>query len=197
MTDIFTLATPYLPPVEIIKDDLVKDDKVMKSFGICSIAIKKGKYRNNRIQQRRKLEATKNEFIDYKLGWWCKKINTIIKIKNNLIISYFKSVSHLFVSKIIPINYDVLMKELDSILNTHIIPEKKEISILPDKQIIHKINDMILKHFSSLKLYLDKYSLNKAIQHHTYFTKKGVYKYHSSVGKKFYLESGVAPWVIH
>ena len=180
MTDIYTLSTPFLPPVKLIHDDIANDKKIMLAFGKITLAIKNGKYKNHKLKQRLKLEATKNQFIDAKLGWWCNKIHTIIKIKNNLIINYFK---HIF-------SYDFVMSELDKLLDNY-IPSKKE-----EEEIIKKINDMVLLHYSTLKIYLDKYEYHTAIQHHTYFTKKGVYKYYTKRGREFYIKYKKEPWTI-
>ena len=88
---------------------LSKDKKIMYSFGLASRAIKNGKYRNDLTKQRLKLAATKNEFIDCFLYNYLFRKNTIIKIKNKLIMEYdFKR------SKIN--EYDLIMKELDIIL---------------------------------------------------------------------------------
>ena len=88
---------------------LSKDKEIMYNFGIASKAIKMGKYRNDPTKQRLKLEATKNEFIDCFLYKYLFRKNTIIKIKNKLIMEYdFKRTK---------INeYDLIMKELDILL---------------------------------------------------------------------------------
>ena len=111
MTDIRTLTTPFFPPINMIKDDLRNCKKTNYSFGIATLAIKTGKYRNNKLKQRMKLEATKNEFIDSKLTEWVYRINTIVKIKNKLIIDYFKSLLVVIVDP-----YESLMIELDKLL---------------------------------------------------------------------------------
>ena len=94
---------------------LAKDKKIMYSFGLASRAIKTGKYRNDPTKQRLKLEATKNEFIDVFLYNYLFRKNTIIKIKNKLIMEYdFKRTK---------INeYELIMKELDILLE---IPTNK------------------------------------------------------------------------
>jgi len=88
---------------------LAKDKKIMYSFGLASRAIKTGKYRNDPTKLRLKLEATKNEFIDVFLYNYLFRKNTIIKIKNKLIMEYdFKRTK---------INeYESIMKELDILL---------------------------------------------------------------------------------
>lgn len=88
---------------------LSKDKEIMYNYGIASRAIKMGKYRNDPTKQRLKLEATKNEFIDCFLYKYLFRKNTIIKIKNKLIMEYdFKRTK---------INeYDLIMKELDILL---------------------------------------------------------------------------------
>jgi len=87
---------------------LLKDNKIMYSFGLASRAIKY-KYSNDPTKLRLKLAATKNEFIDLFLYNYLFRKNTIIKIKNKLIMEYdFKR------SKIN--EYDLIMKELDIIL---------------------------------------------------------------------------------
>ncbi len=94
---------------------LTKDKEIMFHYQIAKTAIKNGKYKNDRLKQRLKLEATKNEFIDTFLYKYLKRKNTIIKIKNKLIMEYnFKRTK---------INeYELIMKELDSLLE---IPTKK------------------------------------------------------------------------
>ena len=195
MIDYIHLASPFLPPVKQIYDEIKNSEKYMYSFGIASLAIKNGKYKNNKQLKRMKLEAVKNQFIDCKLGEWCKKINTIVKIKNKLIIDYFKNLDQLD-------DYDLLMIELDKLLDNNIPKEKKVIEYPHNKEITKKINDMVLKHFSSLQVYLDKYKndnlgKSKAIQEHTYFTKKGVYRFHSRIGREFYLETKTPPFTIY
>ena len=93
---------------------LAKDKEIMFHYQIAKTAIKNGKYKNDRLKQRLKLEATKNEFIDTFLYKYLKRKNTIIKIKNKLIMEYnFKRTK---------INeYELIMKELDSLLE---IPTK-------------------------------------------------------------------------
>lgn len=195
MIDYIHLASPFLPPVNQIYDEIKNNNKYMYSFGIASHAIKNGKYKNNKRLKRMKLEAVKNQFIDCKLGEWCKKINTIIKIKNKLITDYFKNLDQLD-------DYDLLMCELDKLLDNNTPKEKEVIEIPHNKEITKKINDMVLRHFSSFNKYLDKYkNLNlgkcKAIQEHTYFTKKGVYRFHSRIGREFYLRTGNPPFTIY
>ena len=55
---------------------------------------------------------------------------------------------------------------------------------------------MVLLHYSTLKIYLDKYEYHTALQHHTYFTKKGVYKYYTKRGREFYIKYKIEPWTI-
>ena len=97
---------------------LSKDKEIMYNFGIASKAIKMGKYRNDPTKQRLKLEATKNEFIDCFLYKYLFRKNTIIKIKNKLIMEYdFKRTK---------INeYDLIMKELDNLLGINEIELEK------------------------------------------------------------------------
>ena len=98
---------------------LSKDKKIMYSFGLASRAIKNGKYRNDLTKQRLKLAATKNEFIDCFLYNYLFRKNTIIKIKNKLIMEYD-------FSKRTKINeYELIMKELDSLLISNPNPRPK------------------------------------------------------------------------
>ena len=91
---------------------LKKDKKIMYHYGIATHAIKTGKYRNDKFKQRLKLEATKNEFIEAFLYKYLKRKNTIINIKNKLIMEFnfnFKRTKKID-------EYEVLMKELDILL---------------------------------------------------------------------------------
>jgi len=88
---------------------LSKDKKIMYSFGLASRAIKTGKYRNDPTKLRLKLEATKNEFIDVFLYKYLFRKNTIIKIKNKLIMEYdFKRTKMN--------EYESIIKDLDILL---------------------------------------------------------------------------------
>lgn len=87
-----------------LQEDIKKDNQIMYQFGLAINAIKNGKYKNNKLKMRLKLEATKNEFIDIFLLKFLKRKEIIINIKNNCIINYFKY------------DYDKIMKELDELL---------------------------------------------------------------------------------
>ena len=184
MNDYREYAKGLMPPPEYIHKWIKEDKSIMLNFGIANLAITSGKYKNNKLKQRLKKSAVQNEFIDCFLNKFAKKIHIIICLKNKLIKDYFKNF----------LDYDTIMKELDNLL------WKKEPE-LPEEKPSKKISDMILKHFTSLQKYYDKYSNQnlgrcKAIQEHTYLTKQGVYKYHTQFGRDFYLRTGTAPWTI-
>ena len=172
MLDYIKLATPFLPSPKMVYDDIRNDQKIKTSYSLCSKAISH-KHKKSRLKQRLKLEAIRNQLIDCKLAEWCKKIHTIIGIKNHLIKNYFI------------LNYDEIIRELDNLLEK---PSKK-------------ISNMVLEHFSSFNKYLNKYKGEtlqraKAIQYHTYFTKRGVYRFHSRIGREFYIRTGTPPFSI-
>ena len=87
-----------------LQESIKEDKKIMYNFGLASHAIKNGKYKNDKLKQRLKLEAIKNEFIDIFLFKFLKRKEIIINIKNNCIINYFKY------------DYDEIMKELDKLI---------------------------------------------------------------------------------
>ena len=89
---------------EYLQESIKKDKTIMYNFGIASYAIKKGKYKNDKLKQRLKLDATKNQFIDSFLLKFLKRKEIIINIKNNCIINYFKY------------DYDEIMEELDRLI---------------------------------------------------------------------------------
>ena len=184
MLDYRVLARDLMPPPKYIDKWIREDKKIMFNFGIANLAITNGKYKNSKFKQRLKKSAVQNEFIDCFLNKFAKKIHIIISLKNKLIKDYFKNF----------LDYDTIMKQLDNLL----WKKKPE---LPKEKPSKKISDMILKHFRSLQKYFDKYSNRdlgrcKAIQEHTYFTKQGVYKYHSRIGREFYLRTGTPPFTI-
>ena len=90
---------------------LTKDKEIMFNFAIASNAIKNGKYRNNPRAQRQKLKATKNDFIDIFLYQYLKRKNTVIKIKNKLIMEYHSNFKRTKNNE-----YETIMKELNIIL---------------------------------------------------------------------------------
>ncbi len=168
MLDYLKLATPFLPSPKMVYDDIRNDQKIKTSYSLCTKAISH-KHKKSRLKQRLKLEAIRNQLIDCKLVEWCKKIHTIIGIKNHLIKNYFT------------LDYNVLMRDLDDLLDK---PSKK-------------ISNMVLKHWGTFQRYLNKYKQRaKAIQYHTYFTKRGVYRFHSRIGREFYLRTGTPPFSI-
>jgi len=87
-----------------LQESIKKDKKIMYNFGLASQAIKNGKYKNDKLKQRLKLEATKNKFVDIFLYKFLKRKEIIINIKNNCIINYFKY------------DYDEIMEELDKLI---------------------------------------------------------------------------------
>jgi hypothetical protein len=89
---------------------LKKDNKIMYSYGLAVAAIKSGKYRNDPRKQRMKMAATKNDFIDLFIYNYLKRKNTVIKIKNKLIMEYD------FSKRTNKNEYELIMKELDSLL---------------------------------------------------------------------------------
>ena len=191
MLDYLKLATPFLPSPKMVYEDIQQDQKIKTSYSLCSKAVKKGKHRKSKLKQRLKLEVVRNKLIDYKLVEWCKKIHTIIGIKNRLVLDYFENFDE----------YDVLMKQLDELLDDNILSKIEPIEYPHNKQITQKISDMVLEHFSSFNKYLDKYKGDplqraKARQYHTYFTKRGVYRFHSRIGREFYLKTGTPPFTI-
>jgi bisphosphoglycerate-independent phosphoglycerate mutase (AlkP superfamily) len=93
-----------------MEDLLKKDTKIMYSYGVAVAAIKSGKYRNDPRKQRMKMAATKNDFIDLFIYKYLKRKNTVIKIKNKLIIEYD------FNKRTKENEYQLIMKELDSLL---------------------------------------------------------------------------------
>ena len=99
---------------------LKQDNKIMAQFGIASLAIQNGKYKNNKTKQRLKIEATKNEFIDAFLIRFLKRKNIIITIITTAIKNYWSN------------DYDRIMEELDRLL---IKPKPK-----PKPKIINKCN---------------------------------------------------------
>jgi len=97
---------------EYLQESIKKDKTIMYNFGIASYAIKKGKYKNDKLKQRLKLDATKNQFIDSFLLKFLKRKEIIINIKNNCIINYFKY------------DYDEIMEELDRLIIKPTVPAK-------------------------------------------------------------------------
>lgn len=93
-----------------MEDLLKQDNKIMYSYGLAVAAIKSGKYRNDPRKQRMKMAATKNDFIDLFIYNYLKRKNTVIKIKNKLIIEYD------FSKRTKENEYELIMKELDSLL---------------------------------------------------------------------------------
>jgi hypothetical protein len=89
---------------------LKQDNKIMYSYGLAVAAIKSGKYRNDPRMQRLKMAATKNDFIDLFIYNYLKRKNTVIKIKNKLIMEYD------FSKRTNKNEYELIMKELDSLL---------------------------------------------------------------------------------
>ena len=89
---------------------LKQDNKIMYSYGLAVAAIKSGKYRNDPRMQRMKMAATKNDFIDLFIYNYLKRKNTVIKIKNKLIMEYD------FSKRTKENEYELIMKELDSLL---------------------------------------------------------------------------------
>jgi len=89
---------------------LKQDNKIMYSYGLAVAAIKSGKYRNDPRMQRLKMAATKNDFIDLFIYNYLKRKNTVIKIKNKLIMEYD------FSKRTKENEYELIMKELDSLL---------------------------------------------------------------------------------
>ena len=99
-----------------MEDLLKQDNKIMYSYGLAVAAIKRGKYRNDRRKQRMKMAATKNDFIDLFIYNYLKRKNTVIKIKNKLIMEYD------FSKRTKENEYELIMKELDSLLISNLNP---------------------------------------------------------------------------
>ena len=96
----------YLPEPQQLHHQLAKDESIMYQYGICVQAVKLNpKYKQKR-KYRMKIEAIKNQFIDCFLSKEIKRIQIIVKIKNDLISEYFKKVN----------SYDYIMEELDKLL---------------------------------------------------------------------------------
>ena len=93
-----------------MEDLLKQDNKIMYSYGLAVASIKSGKYRNDPRKQRMKMAATKNDFIDLFIYNYLKRKNTVIKIKNKLIMEYD------FSKRTKENEYELIMKELDSLL---------------------------------------------------------------------------------
>jgi len=89
-----------------LQELLKKDNQIMKSFQIASLSIKLGKYKNNKIKQKLKLSALKNEFIDIFLLKFLKRKNIIINIIVKSIKEYWKD------------DYNRIMEELDKLIIT-------------------------------------------------------------------------------
>lgn len=94
-----------------LQESIKKDKKIMYNFGLSAHAIKNGKYKNDKLKQRLKLEATKNEFVDIFLFKFLKRKEIIINIKNNCIINYFKY------------DYDDIMEQLDKLIIKPTVPK--------------------------------------------------------------------------
>ena len=98
---------------------LKQDNKIMYSYGLAVAAIKRGKYRNDPRKQRMKMAATKNDFIDLFIYNYLKRKNTVIKIKNKLIMEYD------FNKRTKENEYELIMKELDCLLISNQKPMSK------------------------------------------------------------------------
>jgi hypothetical protein len=68
---------------------LKQDKKLMKEYRIAILAIKNGKYRNNKKLQQMKLTATKNDFTEVFINRYLMKKSIIIKIITDAIKEYF------------------------------------------------------------------------------------------------------------
>ena len=97
---------------KFLQEEIKKDKTIMNNFGIATLAIKNGKYKNNKLKQRLKLEATKNQFIDIFLLKFLKRKKIVINIKNKIINDYFK------------LDYDEIMKELDKLIEKPFIDDE-------------------------------------------------------------------------
>ena len=185
----------YLPPVNYLHKWIHEDKKIMYNFGIATLAIKGGKYANNKLKQRLKLEATKNEFIDCYLNKLILKAQVIINCKNQFIIEYFKNKNK-------ESEYDIIMRELDLLLDKPVQPQNID---KIRQEIINKKNEAILIYFNNVKKYktMCPWSLKnewKSVKHEQefkYLYLTGIYRFHSQVGKDFYKKTGQEPWTIY
>lgn len=101
------LETDWIMPL------LEKDKKIMYNYGIASLAIRTGKYKNDVIKQRRKLKAVKNEFIDCFIYSYLKKKRIVVNLIVKLVKDYWKEFN----------SYDNIMKQIDKLLwNPPVVP---------------------------------------------------------------------------
>lgn len=95
-----------LPPVKQVSELLSNDKGIMLNYGICVNAVKSNpKYSNKRVY-RMKIEAIKNQFIDCFLSKQIKRVQIIMKIKNDAIKNHFEKVN----------SYEYIMEELDKLI---------------------------------------------------------------------------------
>jgi hypothetical protein len=70
---------------------LQKDKKIMKEYRLAILAIKNGKYKNNKKLQEMKIKATKNDFTEIFISRFLMKKSIIIKIITDSVKEYFNN----------------------------------------------------------------------------------------------------------
>lgn len=151
-----------------LEEQIKNDKKIMMEFGVATHFIKQ-KYKNSKIKQKLKLEATKNLIIDNFLFKFLKRKEIVINIKNKMIKDYFKK------KEKCSNEYDDIMRRLDLIL-------------IKDKPFIDE---------GRFQKYLDRFGKSKGKQYYFYFEKKGRDRFkYSESALNFYDNTGKEPWKI-
>jgi hypothetical protein len=174
--------------VDWIVSQIRDNEKIMKAF-----AIKKKKIADaqniSKVKKRLKMEVIKNQYMDLFLVDFLKKKSVVIKIKNKLVLDYFRknqSVLHSNNSIVTPLikssqkkaEYDTIMKELDELLDNASIKTKSFIEPLRLEEYTRKTK-----------------SHSEALMQYLYFEKTGRDRFrYGKYGLDFYDRTGEEPW---
>lgn len=120
----------------LVSEWVKRDDKIMKEYGVCVMAIKHTpKYKTSK-QRQRKLKATKIEFMDLYVIRLIRQKIIKTNIINDSIKDYFQKIKPIV--KTHDLSFDELMMELDEILNEPLSPQP------PQEEQYSKVSSQIL-----------------------------------------------------
>lgn len=169
--------------VDWIVSQIRDDDNLMRAFGISAKRI--ANQENSKTRRRLRMEVIKNQYMDMFLVKFLKKKSIVIKIKNKLVLDYFRK-NQSVLSNSLPLikssqkkdDFDSIMKELDELLDEGCQAPKSFIDPIKLEEYRSKTK-----------------SDNEALMRYLYYEKTGRDRFrYGKYGLEYYDRTGEEPW---